>query len=585
MQSERENGQAAFLKQLRKLIIDDNNARLARLSTIWNQDLEERVNKGQAVERVTVVGRGRSGGVHVEWPENNSLFRDGDILCLHRGKQREHPSCMAVLEYEDDHQAFLNPLSSFSAEDAARTQPEGWILDFGYFDLSERYLQALTRAAQTSTGRESVLPMLMNRVKPLQDPGLREKAEALADTLPLNWSQKEAFASAFAADNYYLIQGPPGTGKTHVLANIVKALVDMGQTVLVTALTHRAINNALNKVRSVCGERFDVCKVGVEIQAGDLAGISNFESFADSPFAERLSGGYAVGATPFGARSSRLSDTYFDVVIFDEASQITLPLAIMAMLSGGRYVFIGDDRQLPPVFSSCLAEPELTKSVFDILLAGSGVTMLNETYRLNKRLAAWPSASFYGGELEPHRVAANRRLQLTRPSEKYAGILEPAKPSVFVRVPASAYLTTRNQKEAELAADLIAELLACGVPPTEVAVVTPFRGQGRLIRNLLRRNPHTASIARKVVVDTVERMQGQERDVIIFSLVSTNIEFVRRLAEFYLDPRRLNVSITRARSKLIILSGLNFSLVAENCGGEEAALWEKFINSCDWVDL
>jgi DNA replication ATP-dependent helicase Dna2 len=237
------------------------------------------------------------------------------------------------------------------------------------------------------------------------------------------------------------------------------------------------------------------------------------------------------------------------------------------------------------VFSSRLVGPDLAKSVFDTLLAGSGVTMLNETYRLNQRLAAWPSEAFYCGELESHCDAAHRRLELPKPPEKYADILDPTKSSVFVRVPASGNMTTVNQKEAELAVDLIAELLACGLGATQMAVVTPFRRQGKWIRDSLRRNPRTASAAREMIVDTVERMQGQERDVILFSLVSTNMEFILRLADFYLDPRRLNVSITRAKTKLIVLSGLNFSLLASQWGGRDAEFLEDFINNCDQVDL
>ncbi|MCX7856012.1 MAG: AAA domain-containing protein, partial [Anaerolineae bacterium] len=159
-------------------------------------------------------------------------------------------------------------------------------------------------------------------------------------------SQCEAFARAYATENYYLIQGPPGTGKTWVLAHLAKALAAEGQRVLITAFTHRAINNALRKVAQAGWPH--VCKVGQAHYADDLCRdgvqIPNFERFDQSPYT-RVTGGYIVGATCFAVRTSRLRDYPFDTVIFDEAGQVTLPVAIAGMLSGQRYIFIGDHKQ------------------------------------------------------------------------------------------------------------------------------------------------------------------------------------------------------------------------------------------------
>ena len=90
-------------------------------------------------------------------------------------------------------------------------------------------------------------------------------------------------------------------------------------------------------------------KSGLNLTSGDLK-VKNYENFILSGF-DQLTGGYAVGATPFALRSNRLSGIEFDVILFDEFSQITLPLAIMGMLAGQKYIFIGDEHQLPPVTS------------------------------------------------------------------------------------------------------------------------------------------------------------------------------------------------------------------------------------------
>jgi DNA replication ATP-dependent helicase Dna2 len=143
-----------------------------------------------------------------------------------------------------------------------------------------------------------------------------------------------------------LIKGPPGTGKTLVLAHLARLLAEDGRRVLVTGLTHRAIQNALNKV-CVVDNQVPVCKIGNYQHAGDL-NVPNFDYFGQSSFGD-LDGGYIIGATPFACRSNRLANVEFDVVIFDEASQVTFPLAIMGMLAADKYIFIGDDNQLPPV--------------------------------------------------------------------------------------------------------------------------------------------------------------------------------------------------------------------------------------------
>lgn len=101
--------------------------------------------------------------------------------------------------------------------------------------------------------------------------------------------------------------------------------------------------------------------------------------------------------------------------------------------------------------------------------------------------------------------------------------------------------------------DLITTLLACGFAAEEIGVVAPYRAQGRLIRNLLQQFVPETAVRRQIIVDTVERMQGQERDLIILSLTTSNPGFAANVGEFFFQPERLNVAITRPRKKLIIV--------------------------------
>jgi DNA replication ATP-dependent helicase Dna2 len=112
----------------------------------------------------------------------------------------------------------------------------------------------------------------------------------------------------------------------------------------------------------------------------------------------------------------------------------------------------------------------------------------------------------------------------------------------------------RSDEEASVVADLVGELLRCGLPPREIAVIAPFRAQANAIRDAVQRGQ--GKRPRDLVVDTVERMQGQERDVVIVSLTASDAAYASRLAEFYFQPERLNVSVTRARRKLVLVGSV-----------------------------
>ncbi len=251
-------------------------------------------------------------------------------------------------------------------------------------------------------------------------------------------------------------------------------------------------------------------------------------------------------------------------MIFDEASQITLPLAVMGMLAAKRFIFIGDQQQLPPVLTTRQSGGAFRDSVFGVLVDRGFDTMLDETYRMNAELTSWPSQQFYDGELHSSSSVADRRIVYPQPPARFGDILDPAEPKVFVDLK-HRNATTRSYAEASLAADLIAALLESGFPASQIGVVAPYRAQGREIRNLLRTVVPEASVRRQIVTDTVERMQGQERDLIILSLTTSNPAFAAGLAEFFFQSERLNVAITRPRSKLIILgSGHLLTTAPEN---------------------
>ncbi len=541
---------AAFLKGLADLVLEESSAQRHRLLQQWSKPVAQRVALGRAVENVTVAGMGKGGRLILHCTRNDSRFREGDLLRLNRGDPAAAPHWQVSLEQDEDTELEVSAEGMMGLPtDVFLREPEGWVLDEDFLDLSQYTLDALDQVGDTAVGRTQILPLLMGRREPKVDGARYQRGLDLAAAWGLNWNQGEALAQAYASDLVHLIQGPPGTGKTRVLAYLAQALVEEGERVFVTAFTHRAINNALNMIARRAPD-VPVAKIGQSSRADDLT-VANHEQFVTSPMAE-MAGGYVLGATPFATRTSRLQGVEFDTVIFDEASQITLPLAIMGMLAAKRFVFIGDHRQLPPVLTTRYSAGVFRESVFGALVDRGFDTMLDETYRLNAELTDWPSRQFYEGRLVSVPDVAGRRMVYPLPPQRLAAILDPAQPKVFVDL-GHRNITTQCRQEASLAVDLIAELLACGVAPGEIGVVAPYRAQGRAIRNLLRQAVPDPRIRRALVVDTVERMQGQERDVVLVSLTTSNPGFAADLAEFFFQPERLNVAITRPRSKLIIL--------------------------------
>jgi DNA replication ATP-dependent helicase Dna2 len=542
---------ADLLKRMRKLVKDEVDAQLEQLERQWSEPLTSRVYTGKAIEGLRYEGvSDRGGHLILTCQTNNSRFREGDCLFLHRGSSPLLADyAEGTLELDDEH--YLEVSLQKGNLEHFHDAPTGWVADEGFVDMSDYYLDALTEAGSRQVGRKRILPLILDDLVPSVDLSRYERAMEAAKQAGLNPRQAEAVAHAYATDLAHLIQGPPGTGKTIVLAHIARLLAQEGERVLVTSLTHRAINNALNKVAEVDPE-LPSGKIGQPSRADGLAeGVSNDEWFDGSRFAE-MDGGYVIGATPFATQTRRLAQVEFDTVLFDEASQITLPLALMGMLSGKRYVFIGDHKQLPPVVTHQGDGSLSSYSIFDYLADRGYRTMLNLTYRLNDRLAAWPSRMFYDGELEPAPGVGERRLSLPHVPAQWQAILDPDQPAVFVDLD-QRNTTIRSYREAEIVTDLVCALIECGLSPEQVGVVSPYRAQGREIRNRLRRLLPDRQAQRAIVVDTVERMQGQERDVILVSLATSSLSFAERLAGFFYQPQRLNVTITRPRTKLIIV--------------------------------
>ncbi|WP_297519450.1 IGHMBP2 family helicase [Thermococcus sp.] len=246
----------------------------------------------------------------------------------------------------------------------------------------------------------------------------------------------------------------------------------------------------------------------------------------------------------------------YDVAVIDEATQATVPSVLIPINRAKRFVLAGDHKQLPPTILSEKAK-ELSKTLFEGLIERypNKSAMLTVQYRMNERLMEFPSREFYGGKVKADESVRNVTLAdlgVKAPDSEdiRKEILTPENVLVFIDTAGREDRFERQRRgsesrenplEARLVKETVEKLLGMGVKPEWIGVITPYDDQRDLISSLLPEG---------VEVKTVDGYQGREKEVIILSFVRSNmggeIGFLR-------DLRRLNVSLTRAKRKLILI--------------------------------
>ena len=569
------------LQQLRGFVHDEQQASLAKLLDVWERPLADKIAKGDT-QHFTRLERHTDDDALWAYPDDNeSRFREGDLVCLHGGDVHELPiGRQFSLELEEEDRWLLRGRGKHAIE-LVEAYSEGAYADPDTMDLTGYYEKALNEIGSSARGAD-LLKLLSGDIDIDFNEAEVEEGRQKALSEGFNEKQADAVGYAYGANRVSCIQGPPGTGKTRVLGLIAAMLVARGERVMMTSHTHMAINNALNKIHE---RGVPVVKVGRKTQSKGLErAVPVVDSLGD--WRELPSdGGYVVGATPFATCNSRLENYAFDTIIFDEASQVTLPLALMAMRKGKRFIFIGDHKQLPPVLLSRSILSSKIHSAFARLTAIGEYhsVMLDTTYRMNRWLTAWPSRTYYHGELQSEGVNRDRMLRLAEVPPTLAEVFDPEASAVFIptRDPLA---RSRNPQDAELVVELCSAAVSGGVPLSEIGIVSPYRAQGRAIRKLLSKR-FGESAARKVVADTVERMQGQERELVILSLATGDEAYLAAIAAFFFQPERLNVSITRAKTKLITIGpeGGDSSLIEDERVRQWVADYRGFVAQCRLV--
>ena len=394
---------------------------------------------------------------------------------------------------------------------------------------TDRLLTALHDALLTQSA-EWKDPLFERR-----DPDFGEVGETFVDN---NDAQDEAVRQAVAAEEFALVHGPPGTGKTYTLATIVRALVERGDRVLVSAFTNRAVDNALEALEE---QGFTgIVRVGTESGVReDMQEYRLDRAGEPATCAGRLQEAPVVAATTASCGSRALRTQAFDAAVVDEAGQLTEPGTLAAVALADRFVLVGDHNQLPPV---ARAENDLQASLFERLIETypDAGTLLDRQYRMAQRIQAFPSEEYYGGQLRPATGAVAGQRLADLPGVSRDALPERLRDGVVFVDPDGAETGNTNPTEADEVARIVDAYLAAGVDPDDVGVIAPYRAQVAEIGN---------RVPASVTVDTVDRFQGSSKEVIVVSFVATGtLE-----GPIFEDYRRVNVALTRAKKALVLV--------------------------------
>ncbi len=486
-----------------------------------------------------------------------------------------------------------------SLEVALDDWPEGDVfrLDLSPDEITRKRQQAALATAPKARGRTGEI---RNVLLGERDPRFEDEI-ACVFAAQLNPSQESAVRFALSAKDLAIIHGPPGTGKTTTVVELIVQAIARGEKVLACAPSNTAVDNLLERLVAA---RQKVVRVGHPARVNELlrdytldAKVQDHEAMkivremlreAENLF--RRAGRFtrakpAPGEKQAMRREARqlkadarlleqqavenvldradvvcatstfnediIGDRDFNLVVIDEACQSTEPGCWIPALRAGRIVLAGDHCQLPPtVLSKQAAEEGLQLSLLERLVDHYGETILrrlDEQYRMHSDIMVFSSGHFYEGTLRAHEsVSAHVLADLPHVTETPLTI----EPVSFIDTAGSGReeeiepdgLSKRNTSEGELVLKKVRQLRDAGLAAQDIAVIAPYAAQVRWLRE----NADSG----RLEVDTVDGFQGREKEAVVISCVRSNADGE---IGFLADARRMNVALTRARRKLIVI--------------------------------
>ena len=477
--------------------------------------------------------------------------------------------------------------------------PEGdrFRIDMIPDEVTRKRQEAAMDIAQTATGRLGQLrDLLLYQRTPTFRSGVRiDRSERL------NASQYQAVEFAMSADDLAVIHGPPGTGKTTTVVEVIRQAIASGERVLACAPSNTAVDNLLERLVTT---GVQAVRLGHPARVLDVVRSQTLDTLVEKHEMRPLIQDLIREAEQLERKANRftrarpvpgkkhqqrqearelrkqartierqavqdvlaeaevicatvsfdfsiLEDQSFGLLVIDEACQSVEPACWVPLRFAHRIVLAGDHWQLPPTI---LSRPAAREG-FDISLMqrlvehyGDEVTrQLSVQYRMHEQIMQFSSQYFYHGNLTADLSVGKRRLTdlAAVSTDKLDG-----KPVVYVDTAGAGWeeeqepegLSRLNPHEGRLVLEQVTTLCAAGVSPHDIAVIAPYAAQVRWLRQHAEHE--------LLEIDTVDGFQGREKEVVIICTVRSNN---RGEVGFLADARRMNVALTRARRKLIVI--------------------------------
>lgn len=589
--------------------------------------LRRRIQSSEAAERTgeTLLDmriRSHTTGLGGRYLITLAKRRSPDRLPWHRFKVG---SPILLCEEHDDESESLQGVVSARQNDSLEIAVDDWPsgeqfrLDLSPDEVSRKRQVAALQVAASASGR---LGQLRNVLLGEREPTFQINVKLPAEiSQRLNPSQHQAIRHALAANDLAIIHGPPGTGKTTAVVELIRLLVARGERVLACAPSNTAVDNLLERLLEI-GEPAvrlghparvseDLRQHSLDVLAGRHESMMIVhQMMREAEQVERKAVKYTRGRPAPGYRGQQrqearelkrharilekqvvnevlrdarvicatttlddsiLDDLHFDVLVIDEACQSVEPGCWVPLKKANRLILAGDHLQLPPTILSDEAKSEgFAVSLMERLVNHYGdlvTRQLTVQYRMHEAIMAFSSEHFYGNTLiadesvRRHVLSDLPRFLSDRISDDPVTFIDTAGTGWEEEIEPDG-MSKRNPQEAELVLKQVNTLIEAGLPASEIAVIAPYAAQVRWLRE--------HAIFDRLEIDTVDGFQGREKEAVVISLVRSN-----KTGEigFLSDARRMNVALTRAKRKLIVV-------------GDSATLGtDKFFRSLlDWIE-
>lgn len=521
-------------------------------------------------------------------------FEYGKPICFFSLKEGDKPHYLkftSTVSYVDGEKIVVALNGEEQASELMAT--EGLGIQLSFDETSYRtMLDALDRVIQGKGNRLTYLRDLFYTDMPAQHFSFANIR------LPwLNGSQEHAVNEVLRAKDVAIVHGPPGTGKTTTLVEAICECLRRESQVMVCAQSNMAVDwiseklvdrgvpvlrignptRVNDKMLSFTYERqfeshpdyeqlWALRRAMRELRQNRKRGDRSFHQKMDRlksratelemSIQQQLFGeARVIACTLVGSANRLLEGTKFSTLFIDEAAQALEAACWIPIRRAGRVIFAGDHCQLPPTVKSFEAlKGGLSTTLMERVARQKPdvVTLLRLQYRMNKEIMQFSSDWFYGGKMEAapevsHRSVLDYDIPMLWINTADMSCHEEFVGESYGRI---------NKTEARLtlaALQLYYDKIGRQrilEERIDVGIISPYRAQVQYLRQLLKQDPYFKPYRSLITVNTVDGFQGQERDVILISLVRANDE---GQIGFLRDLRRMNVAITRARMKLIIL--------------------------------